>query len=93
MTKFRASILAASALMIFLASGCSSWQSGIERLAADVTNKGATVSCYSGGELIYQSRTEVKPISEPSSDGYYFRNSETNHFVEISADCVFVYDN
>ncbi|MCJ8282951.1 MAG: hypothetical protein MJK14_24900 [Rivularia sp. ALOHA_DT_140] len=79
-------------LLLLTIIGCSSWQSGWERFSANVVNKGATVKCYSGGQLIYESRTNVKPISEEGSDGYFFRDAKTGNFIEISADCIFIYD-
>ncbi len=92
MLKKRNLILSLCTLILLTIVGCSSWQSGWERFSANVANKGATVKCYSGGQLIYESRTNIKPISEEDSDGYFFRDAKTGNFIEVSADCIFIYD-
>ncbi|MGD1913692.1 MAG: hypothetical protein ACFB2X_23495 [Rivularia sp. (in: cyanobacteria)] len=92
MFKTKNLFLSSSILLLLTINGCSSWQSGWERFSANVANKGATVKCYSGGKLIYESRTNIKPISEEGSDGYFFRDAKTGNFVEVSADCIFIYD-
>lgn len=52
----------------------------------------ASIVCYSAGTKIYEGTSTGKPTSEASSDGYWWVDSKTNKLVEISADCVFVYD-
>lgn len=85
--------LAFSVLFLsLLLSSCSSLQSNITRLSADMSNNSASVTCLSAGELLFRGKTVGKPISETSSDGYYFKDAKTGKFIEISGDCIFTYD-
>lgn len=73
-----------------ISTGCSSFNSGLQRNLADITNQGTIVKCYSGGQLILDIESQGKPISEQNSDGYYFFTKD-NKFIEVDADCVFTY--
>ena len=53
--------------------------------------KGAVITCYSGGTVIYKGESTGKVLSEQSSDGYYFVDKKTGAMMEIAADCVFKY--
>ena len=52
----------------------------------------ASIICYSGGTKIYEGTSTGKPTSEASSDGYWWVDSASNKLVEVSADCVFMYN-
>lgn len=52
----------------------------------------ASVTCYSGGKVIYEGRSTGKVSSETHSDGYYFRDSRTQKLMEVSGECVITYD-
>ena len=52
----------------------------------------ATIVCYSAGQKIYEGTSTGKPTSEAQSDGYWWVDAKTNKLMEISADCVFTYD-
>lgn len=84
--------LLASLCGLLLLTSCSSIQFNWTRFSANVTNKPATVECYSGGELIFESKTANKPLSEPNSDGYFFQDANSGKFMEVNADCIFTYD-
>ena len=49
---------------------------------------GREIVCYSGGTIIYQGMSSGMILSEEASDGYFFRDSKTGKFVEVSGDCV-----
>lgn len=51
----------------------------------------AHVKCYSGGQVIYDGYSTGKILSEESSDGYYFRDKETDLLMEVSGNCVITY--
>lgn len=57
----------------------------------EALGNGATIQCYSGGQLIYEGRATGKIKSEGQSDGYYFRATD-GHVIEVNADCVITYD-
>lgn len=46
------------------------------------------VEMYSGGELVRTWISTGKISSEQDSDGYYFRDSETENLVTVSGDVV-----
>jgi hypothetical protein len=51
----------------------------------------AQVKCYSGGQIILDTKSTGAIINEQGSDGYYFRDAATGHLVETSGQCVFRY--
>jgi len=53
----------------------------------------ASVKCYSGGTLIYDGVSTGKVKSEAQSDGYFFRDKESNLMKEVSGDCIITYLN
>ena len=52
----------------------------------------ATIECWSGGQLIYEGKSSGKVLSEANSDGYFFKDSKTGKFMEVSGNCVITYD-
>jgi hypothetical protein len=87
--KFIKTVLVVSIVGI-LSTGCSSFNSSLQRSIADLTNENTLVKCYSGGQLLLEAESQGKPISEQDSDGYYFFTTD-NKFVEVNADCIFTY--
>lgn len=53
----------------------------------------AEVTCFSGEKVIYHGKSSGKVISEENSDGYFFRDKGTKQTVEVSGNCIIVYDN
>lgn len=49
------------------------------------------VKCYSGIKLIYEGSSTGKIKSSRHSDGYLFRDAETDRLVEVSGNCVISY--
>jgi hypothetical protein len=47
----------------------------------------ARVTCYSGGEVVYDGFSTGKVRSEANSDGYNFKDSHTGRLREVSGDC------
>ena len=70
--------------------GCSSLQNDIGSMNANWTNKPATVTCWSGGKVIYQTTTTGK-VTTGTGDMATFWDADGN-LVEMFADCSFVYD-
>lgn len=50
------------------------------------------VDCYSGDRLIYSGKSTGAIDNSKNSDGYYFRDSSTQSLVEVSGNCVIVYE-
>ena len=48
----------------------------------------ATVTCYSGGKVIYDGVSTGKVVTESQSDGWRFVDSATNKLIRVSGDCV-----
>ncbi len=44
--------------LLMMATGCSSWRTGLSRSTADWSNRSAQISCYSGGQLIYSGKSK-----------------------------------
>lgn len=70
--------------------GCSSLDNSIAKTTADFSATPATVTCWSGGEVIYQTTTRGK-VTTGTGDMATFYDVNGN-LVEIFADCAFVYD-
>ncbi len=76
-------------IILFVSTtGCTS---SLTRISTRLTDRPATIICYSGGKEILATETEGKPLSEQNSDGYLFRDKTTGRLVEVSADCVITY--
>ena len=52
----------------------------------------ATIECYSGEKLIFSSKSTGKVSSEPSSDGYFFKDAKDGKLKEVSGNCIITYD-
>ena len=52
----------------------------------------AKITCFSGGVFIYEGVSTGKIVSEESSDGYFFREKGSNRLMEVSGNCVIVYE-
>lgn len=64
--------------------GCTDAQ--VSKLAA--YGDSARVTCYSGGEVVFDAYSTGK-VAKPDSgsDGYQFRDTRTGRLVEVSMDC------
>ena len=78
--------------LLMLTTNCSSLRTELSREAADLTNRSAEISCYSGGQLIYSGRTDGKVFSEENSDGYTFISADDGKLKELSGDCIIKYE-
>jgi len=52
----------------------------------------ATVNCYSGGKPIYSGRSTGAVKSQAQSDGFIFEDSALHTSIEVSGQCVIIYD-
>ena len=77
-------------LVLVLSTGCASFQNGIDRGMLNLSNKSATIRCYSGGVVIYETVTQGKVTDDPDSDGFFF-NDKDGKFTELNADCITTY--
>jgi hypothetical protein len=46
------------------------------------------ITCYSGGQVIYEGDSTGKIATEESSDGWKFMDAATQRLVRVSGDCV-----
>ena len=46
------------------------------------------ITCYSGGEVIYEGKSTGKINSEQHSDGWFFEDASTHKLIRVSGDCV-----
>lgn len=56
-----------------------------------LTGQDARVTCHSGGKVIFDGCSTGKILSEHGSDGYYFRDRETQRLVEVTGECFIDY--
>jgi Domain of unknown function (DUF5052) len=71
-------------------SGCSSWSNWAGGVKANLSNKPATVTCYSGGKEVYKTVTRGKVTTNGGDMASFY---DTNgYLVEAFADCFYVYD-
>lgn len=47
-----------------------------------------TITCYSGGKVIYQGQSTGKILTEKGSDGWYFQEKGTDQLIRVSGQCV-----
>lgn len=52
----------------------------------------ATVTCYSGGTVIFKGRSTGRVQSTEQSDGWEFKDAGTGKFTRISGTCVVIHD-
>ena len=77
---------------LMMTTACSSWRTELSRSTADLTNRSAEISCYSGGQLIYSGKSKGKVFSESNSDGYTFIAADDGKLKEVSGDCIIKYE-
>lgn len=46
------------------------------------------ITCYSGGQIIYDGKSTGVILSEEQSDGWLLMDARTNRLVRVSGDCV-----
>ena len=46
------------------------------------------ITCYSGGQVIYEGVSTGKIATEQDSDGWKFMDSKTDRLVRVSGECV-----
>ncbi len=78
--------------LLMMTTSCSSWRTELSRSTADLTNRSAQISCYSGGQLIYSGKSKGKVFSESNSDGYTFIAANDGKLKEVSGDCIIKYE-
>lgn len=89
MTTFGKIVFAILAILItvavcIMASGCTDAE------VASITAIGspAEVTCYSGGQVVYQGQSTGRVASLHESDGWQFMEQGTNQFVRVSGTCI-----
>lgn len=76
------------AILLFTFTGCT------DACTASVLSYGskARVTCHSGGKVIYDGCSTGKVESNAHSDGYGFKDADTQRFVDVSGECFIDYD-
>lgn len=72
------------ALTTFFGVGCTN----AEMSAWSALGDPGSVTCYSGGVVIYEGTSTGKILTESQSDGWYLQDSATGRLVRVSGDCV-----
>lgn len=75
-------------VLLIALSGCTdaAWDAKIGKLGDP-----ARVTCYSAEKVIYDGKSTGAVRNPEGSDGYQFRESGSNRFVEVSGNCVIDY--
>ncbi len=82
--KFSRTLTLGFALAATTLAGCTDAAKARRESYGDEAN----VTCYSGGQKIYEGRSTGKiERAESGSDGYYFRDKATGRLREVSGDC------
>ena len=71
-------------LIIFFLAGCTDAQIAQRRALGDAGH----ITCYSGGQVIYDGDSTGKILTEEQSDGWFFMDAKTQGLVRVSGDCV-----
>jgi hypothetical protein len=50
----------------------------------------AEVSCYSGGQRVFNDKSTGKVVQTDNGDGLGFRSKSTGKFVRVYADCIVI---
>ena len=71
-------------LMAVLLSGCT------DAFKSEIQSYGSKhrIELWSGGQKVHEWTSTGKVVSEDRSDGYYFRDQETNKLVRVTGDLV-----
>lgn len=76
-------ILAAALLAAIATAGCTD----AERASFSALGKEATVTCYSGGQVVFEATSTGKVVSLDSA-GVAFKDQATGKYVRAYADCI-----
>lgn len=71
-------------ILILVLAGCT--DTDIARVKA--IGKIGKISCYSGGQVIFEGTSTGRIQTVENSDGWEFKDTETGHFIRVSGDCV-----
>lgn len=69
---------------LFMLAGCQA----ADRAQFYAYGDDAFITCYSGGNVIYEGWSDGKLKAEEHSGGWYFMEKGTAHLVRVSGDCV-----
>ena len=59
-----------------------------ERAAIKAIGEPGHITCYSGGQVIFDGDSTGKIETENQSDGWKFMDAKNNRLVRVSGDCV-----
>jgi hypothetical protein len=62
--------------------------SDTERASFSAIGEPGHITCYSGGQVIFDGQSTGKIETENQSDGWKFMDAKTNRLVRVSGDCV-----
>lgn len=71
-------------IVLALLAGCTD----AERASFSALGEPARVTCWSGGVLTYQGHSTGRVSATSNSDGWEFRDAETQKFIRVSGDCL-----
>ena len=68
----------------FSLSGCTD----ASRAQISALGTGGSITCYSGGVVIYTGEATGRIASESQSDGWFLKEKSTGNLIRVSGDCV-----
>jgi len=71
-------------MLLIVVTGCTD----VERASWSAYGDSGEITCYSGGEIVYQGVSTGRIGTVNNSDGWEFKDSVTGKFVRISGTCV-----
>jgi hypothetical protein len=74
----------AAFIAISFLAGCTD----AERASWVALGDPGTITCYSGGQVIYEGKSTGKILTESQSDGWLLQDAATGRLVRVSGDCV-----
>jgi hypothetical protein len=78
--------IAIATMLILGLTGCTdATMSSIGALGSE-----AEISCYSGGQRVFNDRSTGKVVQTDNGDGLGFRSKSTGKFVRVYADCIVI---
>jgi len=75
-------------VLLFALAGCTDAQ----QASLGALGSKARITCHSGGRVIYDGCSTGKVSSNHNSDGYGFKDAETQRYVDVSGECFIDYD-
>lgn len=71
-------------LLALLVAGCTD----TDMASIGALGRAGTITCYSGGKVIYEGKSTGRIQTVEHSDGWEFEEAQTGAFIRVSGDCL-----